>query len=112
MTLNHNRLDHFLLFLNKSACVSGQSDKGYSSLELSSVAVQLSLCWTWSETQKTCFLMTGLIYEIYISVEQILEGAKWLIIFSFFCKFILFGVYIAICDLVHDAETISINDAS
>ena len=32
-----------------------------SSLMTSSVAVQLCLCRTWSETQKTGFLMTGLI---------------------------------------------------
>ena len=33
-----------------------------SSLSPSSVVVQPSLCWTWSETQKTGFLMTWLIY--------------------------------------------------
>ena len=32
-----------------------------SSLQPSSVAVQPGLCWTWSETRKTCFLMTMLI---------------------------------------------------
>ena len=36
-----------------------------SSLQPSSVVVQAGLCWTWSETQKTGFLTTRTITEIF-----------------------------------------------
>ena len=44
-----------------------------SSLKLSSVAVQLGLCQTWSETQKTGFLMS----RLYLSEPRHEKTCRW-----------------------------------
>ena len=44
-----------------------------TSLKPSSVAVHTGLCWTWSETRKTCFLTTRLNYIVtHIAIECVL----------------------------------------
>ena len=49
-----------------------------SSLKPSSVAVQPGLCRTWSETPKTGFLTTRLIYKLFVSVgEDEVDESKW-----------------------------------
>ena len=49
-----------------------------SSLFQSSVAEQPGLCWTWSETRKTGFLMTRLNY----GKTRVYRGAQFFLFFS------------------------------
>ena len=55
--------DQRLCFRYTNSTISLLSKYEISSLQPSSVAVQPGLCGTWSETPKTGFLTTRLIYE-------------------------------------------------
>ena len=70
--LRSNReADQRLCFLYTDSTIPILPKSEISSLQASSVVVQPSLCWTWSETPKTGFLATRLKYGKSESKEAI-----------------------------------------
>ena len=56
----YRQADQRLCFRNIDSTIPLLSKSKISSLSPSSMAVEPGLCWTWSETPKTCFLTTRL----------------------------------------------------
>ena len=70
--------DQHLCFRNKVRTIHLIPKFEFSSLFPSSVAEQPGLCWTWSETLKTGFLLTRLNY----GKTTVYRGAQFFLFFS------------------------------
>ena len=118
--LRSNReADQRLCFRYTDSTIPLLSKSEILSLQPSSIAAQPGLCQTWSETPKTGFLTTRLICKVqtwgHIYTETFRDEIhshrvqrRMISVDNFFVFFeiIIFCFVVAICDLVHDVETI------